>query len=327
MLAASAVACNGFAAADADTLEATAAPSLTPVPSATAPAELEGCTGTTGTGPAIVDLLRRADGSCVPTDVAVIYRCAPSLDPVAVLGFDGDRYRFLGGRFAVPLPRLPEGARPLGIGVFGRVWTMPDPGWFLVETPTGVERWMALPEPEDVADPPTVTLIGDSILDGAAASLGERLPGWTLAIDAEIGRSSGEGAATAEALVVTGDLVVIELGVNDVDADATVGYADRIVMASTPAGGLIWVNAHGPEPHTDAVNEAIEAALGRAPDTALADWDDAAPTSAFSSDGVHLLDASGAAFVAFLAPLLEAWHETAVGRGADACGARIVAGG
>jgi hypothetical protein len=298
------------------------------VPTVVAGAEIETCPAiVTEAGAAVVDTLRLTDGTCVPVDVAVVYRCDPSLDPVAVLDLHGHRHRFLGGRFAVPVPELPPETRALGITALGRVFEVPDdPRWLYVETPGRYERWMALPAAGSIGSPPAVQLIGDSILDGASETLASRLPGWSLTIDAEIGRSTPGGVSVAESLApLAADLVVVELGVNDVDADASAEAADRIVGSAVTSDGLIWVNAHGPDPETDAVNRAIEAALGRAPYAALADWDRGVPVEALSSDGVHLSDGAGTAFVEFLAPLLEAWFLAAVGRGADRCGAQVVA--
>jgi len=321
-------ACDQFTVADAGTVTETETPELTPVPTEDAVVELEDCPAVvTEAGAAVVDTLRLSDGTCVPVQVAVVYRCDPSLDPVAVLDLGGDRHRFLGGRFAIGVPVLPADARPLGISALGRIFELPDdPRWLFVESGGGFDRWTALPPLGAVGAAPTAQLIGDSILDGASDALTARLPEWSLAIDAEIGRSTSGGATVAESLApLVADLVVIELGVNDVDADATAGYADRIVTTATSADGLLWVSAHGPNPETDAVNEAIAAAIGRAPHAAGADWDAEVPPEALSSDGVHLLDGSGAAFVDFLAPIMEAWHLAALGRGADRCGAQVAA--
>jgi hypothetical protein len=330
-LALLAAACDHYAAAAPEGAAAATAPALTPVPTVTvtAEAELEDCPAIiTEAGAAVVDTLRLADGTCVPVDVAVVYRCDPSLDPVAVLDLHGHRRRFLGGRFAVEASAPPEGARALGITALGRVYDVPeDPRWLFVETGGRYERWMALPPLGAVGGAPTVQLIGDSILDGADDALLARLPEWSLAIDAEIGRSTQGGTTVAESLgPIDTDLTVIELGVNDHDPEVAAGYADRIITAAESSDGLIWVNAHGPDPDTDAVNAAIVVALGRVPHAALADWSNGAPPEAISSDGVHLLDGSGAAFVEFLAPMLEAWHQTALGRGADRCGAQVAAG-
>lgn len=328
VLASIATGCDQFTAADAGTVAETGTPGLTPVPTEEVVAEIETCPAVvTEAGAAVVDTLRLSDGTCVPVEVAVVYRCDPAFDPVAVLDLHGERHRFLGGRFAVDVPALPADARPLGITALGRVFEMPDdPRWLFAETDGGFERWTALPPLGEVGAAPTVQMIGDSILDGASETLTIRLPGWALAIDAEIGRSTSGGTTVAESLApLDVDLVVIELGVNDVDADASASYADRIVAAATSADGIIWVNAHGPDPETDAVNAAIAAAVGRAPNAAIADWNGQVPPDALSSDGVHLLDGSGAPFVDFLAPIMETWQLAALGRGADRCGTQVAA--
>lgn len=328
LLALSAAGCDHFVAADAGTVAETTTPQLTPAPTEVEEAEIETCPAVvTEAGAAVVDTLRLMDGTCVPVDVAVVYRCDPSLDPVAVLDLHADRHRFLGGRFAVPIPELPPGARSLGITALGRVFEVPgDPRWLVIETPGGYERWMALPALGAIGQPATIQLIGDSILGGASEALTARLTDWSVAIDAEIGRSTSGGVAVAESVApLAADLIVVELGVNDVAATTAAESADRIVGAAVTADGLIWVNAHGPDPETDAVNRAIVASLGRAPYAALADWDRGVPPEALSSDGVHLSDATGTAFADFLAPILESWRLAAIGRGADRCGAQVLA--
>lgn len=326
VLALLAAACDHYAAAEVP--ETLAAPSLTPAPLTVAEPETVSCPAVvTEAGAAVVDTLRLANGTCVPVDVAVVYRCDPSFDPVAVLDIHGDRHRFLGGSFAVPVDAIPEGARALGITTLGRVFDLPDdPRWLFVESAGRFERWMALPPLGEVGEEPTVRLIGDSILDGAVETLAARLPEWSMTVDAEIGRSTSGAVSVAEAAApMPDDLVVIELGVNDQDADVAAANAARIVAAASDASGLIWVNAHGPDPETDAVNLAIEAAVATVSHGAIADWDAGVPPEALSSDGVHLTDGSGAPFVEFLAPVLEAWHLAATGRGADRCGAQVSA--
>lgn len=326
VLAVLSVACDHYAAAEVP--ETIAAPSLTPAPISLAEPETVSCPAVvTEAGAVVVDTLRLANGTCVPVDVAVVYRCDPSFDPVAVLDIHGDRHRFLGGSFAVPVDAIPAGARALGITTLGRVFDIPDdPRWLFLESAGHYERWMELPPLGDVGETPTVRLIGDSILDGAAETLAARLPEWVLTVDAAIGRSTSGAVSVAEAVApMAEDLAVIELGVNDQDADVTAANAARIVAAASGARGLIWVTAHGPDPETDAVNRALEAAVATLSQGAIADWDAGAPPEALSSDGVHLTDGSGGAFVEFLAPVLEAWHLTATGRGADRCGAQVSA--
>jgi hypothetical protein len=276
--------------------------------------------------PAVVDPLRKADGTCVPAGDAVVYRCDPASDPVAVLDLEGQRTRYLGGAYAVPLAELPADAVRLGVSSAGRIYEVPTvPPTLVVEDEDGFARWLTLPEPAFVGRSPSAMVIGDSIADGASSTISELLPGWDLTMDAEIGRASYQGAAAAEALIPLPDVVVVELGVNDTSVDAFTANAERATDAVRDADLVVWVTAHGPEPVTDQVNDAIVATMGALPNGAVADWDRAVPPEALSSDGVHLLDGSGAVFAEFLTSTMEVWRQAAEGHGPDRCGGSIAA--
>ena len=319
-------ACDHYAAADVGETPAVA-PRLTPAPAVPSPPE-----GVLACGPAeldppqVVDPLRRSDGTCVPPGAAVVYRCDPSLDPVAVLDLGDDPRRFLGGAFAVPLTELPADARRIGVAAVGRIYEVPTvPPMLVVEAAGGYERWLALPEAPFVGPSPAGMVIGDSIADGASLMLEERLPSWTLTIDAEIGRASYHGAVIAEEMEGVPDAVVFELGVNDTSADTFSANAARAVDAVGDADLVVWVTAHGPGSETDGVNRAVVATMGGLSNGLVADWDRSVPPEALSSDGVHLLDGSGVVFADFLAPLLETWRQAVDGHGPDRCGAAIEA--
>jgi hypothetical protein len=320
-----AAACDHYAAAGA------VPPSLTPAPVGRAESAplftARGCDVPSLASTATIEPLRLADGSCVPAATALVYRCDPAFDPMAVLDLAGHPRRFMGGRYAVTLSALPPDSRALGVTGLGRLYAVPsDPRALVVDAGGVIQRWLALPNPSDVADHPTASLIGDSILDGASDSVTARLPEWTLSIDGVIGRSSAGGIAPAEALgSALPDVVVVELGVNDHDALQFRANAERILQAVAGAHLLVWVTAHGPDPVTDGVDQEIVNVMGPVDNGSIADWNRAVPPDALSSDGIHLEDASGTIFAEFLAPLLETWRLAATARGPDRCGAEVVA--
>jgi hypothetical protein len=320
-----AAACDHYAAAGA------APPSLTPAPFGRAqespPFTARGCDAPSVASTATIEPLRLADGSCVPAATALVYRCDPAFDPMVALDLGGHPRRFMGGRYAVTLAAVPPDAQAIGFTALGRLYAVPtDPRALVVEGGGVIQRWLALPNQSDLTDHPTAALIGDSILDGAAETVGSRLPGWVLSIDGVIGRSSVGGIAPAEAIGPTHpDVVVVELGVNDHDAVQFRADAERILQAVAGAHLLVWVTAHGPDPVIDGVDQEILAVMGPLDNGSIADWNRAVPPAALSSDGIHLEDASGAVFADFLAPFLETWWLAATGRGPDRCGSEVAA--
>jgi hypothetical protein len=314
-------ACDHYAAAGAPRQT----PALSPAPSGQALRPVA-CTGVAiDEASAVVESLRRSDGSCVPASEAVVYRCDPSLDPVAELGTATGIRRFLGGSYAVPVEQLPLDASEIGVTGVGRVYVQPDDARALfVESGGVLQRWLRLPDPAGLAHPPSALLIGDSILDGAADAVTAALPDWMLTVDAEVGRSSSGGVTVAESILPPlPDVVVVELGVNDHDPSVFLENAQRVVAATNGTNLLVWVTAHGPESSVSEVNRAILQAVGPDPVGAVADWDRHVPLDELSSDGVHLLAGDEAAFGDFLAPVLRGWLDAVEGRGATGCQDRV----
>jgi hypothetical protein len=323
VVATMATACDHYAAAGA------APPSLTPAPARAqaAPAfSVRGCDVPNVASTVVIEPVRWGDACLAPT-LALVYRCDPAFDPMAVFDLAGHPRRFIGGRYAVGLPSLPAGAQSLGFTGLGRLYRVPDdPRALIVEAGGAIQRWLALPAHRDVPGRPTAAVIGDSILDGASAALTARLSGWSLSIDGLIGRSSAGGIAPAEALgSPSPDAVVVELGVNDHDATLFRANAERIVAAVAGARLVVWVTAHGPDLVTDDVDQDITEVMGPLDNGSVADWNRAVPPDALSSDGVHLEDASGSVFADFLAQFLETWRLAASGGGADRCGRDVAA--
>jgi hypothetical protein len=323
LVATMAAACDHYAAAGA------APPSLTPAPAGAqaAPAfSARGCNVPSVASTAVIEPVRSADGCVAPTQ-ALVYRCDPAFEPIAVFDLAGHPRRFIGGRYAVGLASLPAGAQPLGFTGLGRLYRVPDdPRALVVEAGDAIERWLALPAHGEVPGRPTVAIIGDSILDGASAALTARLSGWSLSIDGVIGRSSAGGIAPAEALgSPLPDAVVVELGVNDHDATSFRANAERILDAVAGARLVVWVTAHGPDPVADEVDADIDEVMGPLDNGSIADWNRAVSPDALSSDGIHLEDASGSVFAGFLAQFLETWRLAAAGGGADRCGRDVAA--
>ena len=309
--------CDHFAAARAT---ASAQPQLTPAPGAAARAA-DPCRVQLDPASTIrVETLRAADGSCVSPANLIVYRCDPSLDPpVAVADVAGVRRRYVGGQYAVPVSSIPTDALPIGLAEIGRIWTTRDSRQLYVEAGGQVERWLSLPADGALANPPTAFMLGDSILDGGQADIVTRLSDWNVTVDAVVGRSSSGGITPAESLLATPDVVVVELGVNDVDAESFAANAQRILAAVGSAHLVVWVTAHGPQPVTDQVNRAIVTMMGSIPNGAILDWDRLVPPELLGSDGVHPTDGQEGLLGSFLVPFLQTWRDAASGRGPTRC--------
>jgi hypothetical protein len=268
-----------------------------------------------------VERFRTATG-CTSAVRAVAYRCAPDLDPMITLDVGSSPTRYLGGRFAVPVPAVPEGAVELGAIAAGRVWILPSTpqSTLFVEDTTGVERWLPLPARGGIQAPPAAMVIGDSLLDGAQEELVAAMPSWTLAIDAEVGRSTSGAALVAESLLEPmPEVVVVEVAVNDHDPVAVRANLDRVVTATDHPQLLLWLTGHGPDAETDDVNRAIVAGMGEVARGAVLDWDRLVPEDALDFDGVHLLGDRQGEMADVIAIWLRAWHDAATGEGATGC--------
>jgi hypothetical protein len=270
---------------------------------------------------AVVERLR-TPGGCAAPERALAYRCDPGVDPVIALDPGGPATRYLGGRFAVRVPAVPDGAAEVGVTSAGRVWSLPgDPQpTVFVEGTTGAERWLPLPVRGAVPAPPAATVIGDSLLDGAQEELVAALPAWVLSIDAEVGRSSFGAATIAEAWPDPAPpVVVVQIAVNDHDPAAMRANVARIAEASDHPQLLLWLTGHGPDEDTDDVNRAIEEAIGLVARGAILDWDRLVPEDALDPDGVHLLGDRQGELADVIARWLRAWHDAATGSGATGC--------
>ena len=317
--------CDAYTASPDAAASGTVTPALTPGPSGLAEViPTSACDAVGDAGAAVtIETLRRIDRSCVEPHDAVIVRCDPELDPLAVVGAGSDDERmFLGGAYAVPVDELPARTSAIGFGPTGRYYRSTDDDRLLyVRSGARTERWLALPRQRLVSEPPTALLVGDSILDGSSTQLTDALEGWTLTIDAVVGRSSSGGISVVEGATVTPDVVVAELGTNDHDPAIFRANAERIVAAPAVAEAdlIVWLTARNPNEATPGVNREIVALMSLMPNATVADWDRAVPPDALNGDGVHLAPGNEAVFSDFLAPVLETWRDAVHHRGPASC--------
>ena len=323
--------CDQYTATGAEDASGVVTPQLTPAPSGTgeviaaSPCDAVGDAGAVAT----IETLRRIDRSCVDPASAVVVRCDPALDPIAILdaGTDDERV-FLGGSFAVPVDEVPQRAAAIGFGPTGRYYLSQDDDRLLyLESGADAERWLALARARQVEEPPTSLMVGDSILEGSATQLTDALAAWSLSIDAVVGRASGGGIPIVEGALSTPDVALLELGTNDHDPAVFRTNVDRILAAPAVAEAdlIVWVTAHNPEAATLAVNREIVSAISLLPNATVADWDRAVPPDALDGDGVHLAPGNESVFAEFLAPVLETWRAAVHHRGPARCTEAAVA--
>jgi hypothetical protein len=296
------------------------------------------------------------DGSCVPGDVFVLYRCAPTAVPVLRISSVNGPALFLGGPFAVPVSSLPAQVRFAGASGGTEVLIAdplpPSP----TPTPTGspslaaspspegdpiveperlvyvreegrTERWLRLEGRRALHDPPIVWIIGDSIMDGGREEVEAALADWSLTLDAEVGRSSSSGVALAQAAVEQdADAVVIELGTND--TSPAVFRAHLVETLDTVAGVplVIWQTARGPEGDLSIpeVNAAIREVAPTYPNVTIADWTAFVPDEAVQTDGIHPDEGFQGLEAELLVPILSEWRDALDRRGATTCGREVV---
>jgi lysophospholipase L1-like esterase len=268
-----------------------------------------------GGPPGSVPLLDPDGSGCVPVSRLSMWTCEGSgAPPFARHTVDGKAHRYLGGRFAVPVPAPPTSAELLG--ATGDVEVFGDPAdarWLWVRTGGATARWLALPDraPED---PPDVFFIGDSITDGASGFLPAALPGWVTGTDAVPGRGSVSGVTPAATQAALGhDAVVVELGTNDQDLEGFKANAEAILASLAEVPLVMWQTVKGPPDIVmqQEVNRVIRDLAREYPNVSIVDWAGRVKDDELSSDGVHPNTEHLDLMAQLVAPELSAWLSAA----------------
>jgi lysophospholipase L1-like esterase len=271
------------------------------------------------------------DGSgCVPIGRLSVWTCDGSgAAPFARHTVDGRPHRYLGGRFAVPVPEPPAPAELIGATGDMEVFADPaDARWLWVRRDGTTARWLALPDraPED---PPDVYFIGDSITDGASMFFPSALPGWVTGFDAVPGRGSVSGVTPAATQAALGhDAVVVELGTNDQDLQGFRANAEAILTSLTEVPLVLWQTVKGPSDVVlqQDVNRVIRDLARTYPNVSIVDWAARVKDDELSSDGVHPSTEHPDLMVTLVAPQLEEWLTAArQPPSIERCGTSIVA--
>jgi hypothetical protein len=296
------------------------------------------------------------DGSCVPGDMLVLYRCSPTAIPVLRISSVNGPALFLGGPFAVPVSSLPAQVRFAGASGGTEVLIADPLPPLPTPTPTGspglaaspslegdpiveperlvyvreegsTERWLRLEGRRALHDPPIVWIIGDSIMDGGREEVEAALADWSLTLDAEVGRSSSSGVELAQAAVEQdADAVVIELGTNDTSPAVFRGHLVETLDSVAGVPLVVWQTARGPEDDLSIpeVNAAIREVAPTYPNVSIADWTAFVPDEAVQTDGIHPDEGFQDLEAELLVPILWEWRDALDRRGATTCGREIV---
>jgi lysophospholipase L1-like esterase len=160
----------------------------------------------------------------------------------------------------------------------------------------------------------SVLVVGDSLEVGSAPHLRAALGSTAVDVDAEKGRTSGEGVAVlADRLRPEHEVVVFPLGTNDLSADA---FATSLASAAQLAGGRCMVVATivRRRPSAAELNRVV-ASLAATGEVQVADWRAAAAApGVLGRDGTH---ATGAGYALRASLLAEAVRGCQTGAGAS----------
>jgi peptidoglycan/LPS O-acetylase OafA/YrhL len=153
--------------------------------------------------------------------------------------------------------------------------------------------------------PASITVIGDSVILGAADAFLTRY-GGSVYVNAEVSRSTGTVIDVANLLVAggqLGDVVIIQTGNNGRIGG---GQLDQLLSLLANVPTVILINVRVPRPWQDENNATIAATAPNYPNVKLLDWFTATADKGdwFYSDGTHLRPAGRQGMVDLIDPLI-----------------------
>jgi len=159
-------------------------------------------------------------------------------------------------------------------------------------------------------------VIGDSVMQGAAPYLADKLPKWSVIADTKVGRFLDEATRVVKRRSAQdlGEFVVLNLG-NNYGGDP-VDFRQQIndmMTELTSVKHVVWVNMGEFEPAQEEVNAELRSALDRYPNLVVADWSrlwESHPEYT-SSDDLHLTDTGPDAYAQLVADAVTRIVETA----------------
>ena len=158
-------------------------------------------------------------------------------------------------------------------------------------------------------------LVGDSVSVGATPAIQAAgfAHGWSVSVDAEIGRTTMQGAdilASMQGRLPS--VVVIELGNNDAAIPATfAAHIDAVMGRLVGVRHVVWYTMSPFASWVPAANAELQSALGRWPNLELADWSNVAESTpgALSGSGPHLMPSGANAFSDLLFSVIDRFDD------------------
>ena len=150
--------------------------------------------------------------------------------------------------------------------------------------------------------PTRVLVLGDSVMKGAATVYATKLPGRDVVVDAEVNRTTGQGADIVAKVGTDWDVVVILLGHNDGGSPGVYQPAARRILDQLRGvRRVVWLTIHEVRPYYPAVNQYIASLQRDYPNLRTGDWNAVASAhpEGLAGDGLHL-NGTGADLMATL---------------------------
>ena len=212
-------------------------------------------------------------------------------------GRSGSWSRFGGGdRSSLPVPAL---VSVLGLAVLLAT--------LLLSSSIEIRRAEAATVPSPPNTPPTLLVLGDSVILGTYNNIPNDLPGWQVTMDAAVSRST---AAGLDALTTHGtayDAVVVELGTNDGGTPGVFQPRVAALMnALAPVPHVYWLTIHEARPYYATTNAIIRSEAAARSNVTVADWNAAILPNDVGDDGLHLTPSGSVHMAAFVAGVVNA---------------------
>jgi peptidoglycan/LPS O-acetylase OafA/YrhL len=192
--------------------------------------------------------------------------------------------------------RIPPGFDTQAASAQSTVTTLPT-------TTTTAAPGVAPPPATVAANPgvPRITLIGDSVMVGAATALTQRL--GPVRVDAAVNRQFGHAIDIVRAIKDSGqlsDTVVVHMGTNGV---ITQGHMDAIMEILKDRKRVVFLTLKVPRRWEQIDNDVIRANIPKYPNAVLIDWHSvgAAHPEYFYEDGYHLRPDGARAYAELIA--------------------------
>jgi peptidoglycan/LPS O-acetylase OafA/YrhL len=184
--------------------------------------------------------------------------------------------------------RIPAGLDPQAAVARTSGTTLPAPTTTVATVPGAAPTAPTTPTVTAAPGVPRVTLVGDSVMVGAATALEQAL--GPVRIDAALNRQFGTAIDLLRAFKDAGqlsDIVVVHMGTNGV---ITQGHMDAIMDVLKDRKRVVFVNLKVPRRWEQGDNDVLASNVAKYPNAVLIDWHNIGGSHPeyFYEDGIHL---------------------------------------